>query len=540
MAASLARESVLSFLIPAKMAGRRANKRPEESSSSGEPEWRISGRQHMVESHGLTVTRTTEDFEESTIAMTATAMVGDQRGSDILLVPAQEVQQKKKAEAKERAREAAKQWLEKRAARTKEVITVPEEAAKTTERGRKGHRGDCKGHRGHREDHRVGPEGPGDDRGDGGPQKSKEGCLGGSSLGQGGRGGKEAEGSREDSGPRCEEDASGPGGQEEAGKPQIEACWATGGGQGPSQVAGPARYPRAGGHSSADAVCQAQGEEEARVPDACREQCAEEGPREGPGRTSGEKDVGGPYERSPRPMPGGRDQGPLRGGDDQRDHQGANHATTAEDNAGAGFRVREANEGAEDQGIRWVGAAFVVADATSRSCSTTIANATQGTIAGNMVRSYSPNGQGRQGRQRKRRPQSCPRPGVSLSRDECISSSVDASLADLEKVAFGHVCVGEHACVGELGGVELGEHVEHGRHVVLDQKPAQNEQDEAWLLRGDKDHLREESWGKLEREHVLRSHFPIIPLAPTVSEAEAWNQPGARIRSMTAGSERCR
>ena len=36
-----------------------------------------------------------------------------------------------------------------------------------------------------------------------------------------------------------------------------------------------------------------------------------------------------------------------------------------------------------------------------------------------------------------------------------------------------------HACVGKLGEVELGEHVEHGRHVVLDQKPAWNEQDDA-------------------------------------------------------------
>ena len=99
---------------------------------------------------------------------------------------------------------------------------------------------------------------------------------------------------------------------------------------------------------------------------------------------------------------------------------------------------------------------------------------------------------------------------------------MDASLADLEKVAFGHVCVGEHACVGELGEVELGEHVEHGRHVVLDQEPARNEQDEAW------------------ESMFSEATFPIIPRAPTVSEAEAWNQPGARIRSMTAGSERCR
>ena len=33
-------------------------------------------------------------------------------------------------------------------------------------------------------------------------------------------------------------------------------------------------------------------------------------------------------------------------------------------------------------------------------------------------------------------------------------------------------------------------------------------QDETWLFGGDKNHLREESWGKLEREHVLRSHIP--------------------------------
>ena len=84
----------------------------------------------------------------------------------------------------------------KRAAKPKEVITVPEEAAN------KGHRGDREDHRGGQEDHRGGTECPGDDRGDGGRQKSQEGCLGGSSLGQGGRGGKEEEGSREESGPR--------------------------------------------------------------------------------------------------------------------------------------------------------------------------------------------------------------------------------------------------------------------------------------------------------------------------------------------------
>ena len=117
------------------------------------------------------------------------------------------------------------------------------------------------------------------------------------------------------------------------------------------------------------------------------------------GRTSDEKDIGGSHERS------SRDQGLFRGGDDQRDHQRAGHATTAEK------PVRVSDQRSEERcrrsRIGWIGAAFVVADATSRSYSTTIANATQSTIAGNVVRSYSPSGQKRQGEQRKRRPPVC-------------------------------------------------------------------------------------------------------------------------------------
>ena len=47
------------------------------------------------------------------------------------------MREKKKAEAKERARKAAKLWLEKRAAKPKEVITVPEEASRATEEATK-------------------------------------------------------------------------------------------------------------------------------------------------------------------------------------------------------------------------------------------------------------------------------------------------------------------------------------------------------------------------------------------------------------------
>ena len=92
--------------------------------------------------------------------------------------------------------------------------------------------------------------------------------------------------------------------------------------------------------------------------------------------------------------------------------------------------------------------------------------------------------------------------------DACLRSfsSLGAALALQEKIAF------EHVCVGELG--EHGVHVELGEHGVVDQDPARRDQDEAWILRGDKDHLREECWGRLEREHVLRSHIPYNSSCP--------------------------
>ena len=99
------------------------------------------------------------------------------------------------------------------------------------------------------------------------------------------------------------------------------------------------------------------------------------------------------------------------------------------------------------------------------------------------------------------------------------SSSTVGPLCHLEKFAFAvHGELGELDVHGELG--ELGGHVELGEHGVLDelgvvdQEPAHRDQDEAWLLRGDKDHLREESWGRLEREHVLRSHIPYNSSCP--------------------------
>ena len=105
----------------------------------------------------------------------------------------------------------------------------------------------------------------------------------------------------------------------------------------------------------------------------------------------------------------------------------------------------------------------------------------------------------------------------SSTEDACLRSfsSLGAALALQEKIAFERVCVGEldeHVVHGGLG--EHGVHVGLGEHGVVDQDPARRDQDEAWILRGDKDHLREECWGRLEREHVLRSHIPYNSSCP--------------------------
>ena len=61
----------------------------------------------------------------------------------------------------------------------------------------------------------------------------------------------------------------------------------------------------------------------------------------------------------------------------------------------------------------------------------------------------------------------------------------------------------------EFGCVDL--HVEHDVGMAvgdLQELPNAAEDPEAWLLRGDRDLLQLEQWGKVNRDHVLRSHIP--------------------------------
>ncbi|CAE7790260.1 unnamed protein product [Symbiodinium sp. CCMP2592] len=85
-----------------------------ESSSDSEQEWRLSGRRHLAEQHAATVTRTHEDFEGSTIAFTATSMVGLTPGQNLLLVPAAEVKKKTAEQAKAAAKAAAEKFVKER------------------------------------------------------------------------------------------------------------------------------------------------------------------------------------------------------------------------------------------------------------------------------------------------------------------------------------------------------------------------------------------------------------------------------------------
>ena len=170
-----------------------------------------------------------------------------------------------------------------------------------------------------------------------------------------GRGCPAAHGQGQGEGQRSSQELSGEERRRPQGSDAERSRWATEGGQGPSEVGTSAA---AGQVDAALRMLSAKQmeEEEARVPDACREQRAVEDLRERPRRPPGEKNVVASHEGALPSVPGQREQGSLRGGDNQQDHQEASLAapTNAEDNASAGLRVREAKEDAGDHGIRWV------------------------------------------------------------------------------------------------------------------------------------------------------------------------------------------
>ena len=82
------------------------------------------------------------------------------------------------------------------------------------------------------------------------------------------------------------------------------------------------------------------------------------------------------------------------------------------------------------------------------------------------------------------------------------------------KKVFGCACCEFVDHVDHVEHVELGcddLHVEHDVGMAvgdLQELPDAAENPEAWLLRGDRELLQLEQWGKVNRDHVLRSHIP--------------------------------
>ncbi|CAE7436593.1 unnamed protein product, partial [Symbiodinium sp. CCMP2592] len=123
-------------------------------------------------------------------------------------------------------------------------------------------------------------------------------------------------------------------------------------------------------------------------------------------------------------------------------------------------------------------------------------------------------------------------------------SSLGLSLLMQEKVAFAcehdaAVELGEHACAGgldehELQHGELLEHVGQDRP-QRDRSEAHDSQSEAWLLRGDRELLLQESWGKLEREHVLRSHVPYNASCPQCVQGRGLEPARSQDRPQDSG-----
>ena len=227
----------------------------------------------------------------------------------------------------------------------------------------------------------------------------------------------------------------------------------------------------------------------------------------------------------------------VRRGHGVRDHSGCSFAGDGAAKDATGGAKDATRSGDQDRG--W----FRVASAATGATKAQIADPSSQSSdsLGGMVNGFQPRwsgqqgeeeGQGREpgtdsGRAGPDRGSGWKRPcGVSASAQESTSSSTEdaclrsfsslgAALALQEKIAFEHVCVGEldeHVVHGGLG--EHGVHVGLGERGVVDQDPARRDQNEAWILRGDKDHLREECWGRLEREHVLRSHIPYNSSCP--------------------------
>ncbi|OLP85772.1 hypothetical protein AK812_SmicGene33198 [Symbiodinium microadriaticum] len=111
---------------------RMGRKNPgDSSSSSGEPEWRLAGKSHLVKADAMSSTKVVRDFEDSLVAVTGTSMIGTEKANNVILVPADDAKVKErravaKAKAIAAAQKVAEQITKKREKERAEKIAAEE------------------------------------------------------------------------------------------------------------------------------------------------------------------------------------------------------------------------------------------------------------------------------------------------------------------------------------------------------------------------------------------------------------------------------
>ena len=103
----------------------------DSSSSSGEPEWRLAGKSHLVKADAMSSTKVVRDFEDSLVAVTGTSMIGTEKANNVILTPADKAKAKErravaKAKAIAAAQKVAEQITQKREKERAEKIAAEE------------------------------------------------------------------------------------------------------------------------------------------------------------------------------------------------------------------------------------------------------------------------------------------------------------------------------------------------------------------------------------------------------------------------------
>ncbi|CAE7433195.1 emm6 [Symbiodinium sp. CCMP2592] len=505
----------------------RSNRAPEESSSDSEQEWRLSGHRHLAEQHAATVTRTHEDFEGSTVAFTATSMVGLTPGQNLLLVPAAEVKKKTAEQAKAAAKAAAEKFVKERQESAQWAKEAEEAKKKRAAKAAEAKKKAAEAEKLINEATEA-------------KKRAAEAVELVSDSPEGKKKAAEAE--------KLVDEAT------EAKKKAAEA----------EKLASKATEAKKKAATEAtEAEKKAATEAKKRVAEAAEVTEAKK-PKGSVARakaepSSGSKDPPGEEAAQAAHGEGNASQGPK----DRLEEPGPAREKKKQ---GHLMKANAMKKKAEEQGgleIPFVEVTIseIIKEETSHAAEGPEVSRTRALCALRVVTCVQSAAMEPPAERRAEELHIGDDGKIYNSRGEVVElesieidahhpgisdgpSSLGLSLLMQEKVAFAcehdaAVELGEHACVGGLGEHDL-QHGELLEHVgqdrpQRDRSEAHDSQSEAWLLRGDRELLLQESWGKLEREHVLRSHVPYNASCPQCVQGRGLEPARSQDRPQDSG-----